>query len=66
MKDDTWDGVVVQKTRGLLDGSNLYRLLKVRRGDGQVVTVRVNTAMWKSVEVGDLVGKDMGQDPVKR
>lgn len=63
---DTWEGTVVKKTRGLLDGSNMYRRLKVRLDDGETVKVRVSRTLWDSVEVGDSVSKSEGQDPVKR
>jgi hypothetical protein len=62
---DSWAGTVVKKSRGLLDGSNMYRRLHVRLGDGQTRKVRVSRALWDSVEVGDSVSKEDGQDPVK-
>jgi hypothetical protein len=62
---DSWDGTVVKKSRGLLDGSNMYRRLKVQLSDGQTRKVRVSRALWDSVEVGDSVSKADGQDPVK-
>jgi hypothetical protein len=62
---ESWDGTVVKKSRGLLDGSNMYRRLEVRLSDGQTRKVRVSRALWDSVEVGDSVSKADGQDPVK-
>lgn len=32
--NDSWRGTVVSKRRGLMDGSNMYRRLKIRRTDG--------------------------------
>jgi hypothetical protein len=62
---DSWSGTVVKKSRGLLDGSNMYRRLKVQLGDGQTRKVRVSRTLWDAVEVGDSLSKAAGQDPVK-
>ena len=62
---DSWDGTVVKKSRGLMDGSNMYRRLKVQLSDGQTRKVRVSRALWDSVVVGDALSKADGQDPVK-
>ncbi len=62
---ESWDGTVVKKSRGLLDGSNLYRRLEVRLRDGEVTKVRVGRQLWDSIEVGDRVSKAPGADPVK-
>ncbi|GAB4012065.1 DUF7489 domain-containing protein [Nocardioides ultimimeridianus] len=48
-----WEGTVVRKSRGLLDGSNLYRRLTIRQADGRLVKVRVSRARWDAVRVGD-------------
>ena len=64
--EDTWEGTVVGKSRGLLDGSNLYRRLKVRLGDGTTAKVRVPKVLWDDVAVGDALVKAVGQDPVKK
>jgi hypothetical protein len=42
---DTFEGTVIKKSRGLLDGSNMYRRLKVRLEDGTTITVRVNRGL---------------------
>ncbi|WP_076261855.1 DUF7489 domain-containing protein [Intrasporangium flavum] len=63
---ESWDGTVVKKSRGLLDGSNLYRRLELRLADGGVTKVRVDRELWDSLEVGDRVSKEPGADPVKR
>jgi len=62
---ESWDGTVVRKSRGLLDGSNLYRRLEVRLADGEVTKVRVDRELWDGLEVGDHVSKAPGADPVK-
>ena len=62
---DSWTGTVVKKSRGLLDGSNLYRRLRVRCADGTVRKVRVGRDLWDSVEVGDRLAKAPGRDPVR-
>lgn len=61
-----WEGTVVKKSRGLLDGSNMYRRLTVRLADGTTTKVRVGRALWNSVAEGDLVAKEAGKDAVKR
>lgn len=63
---DTWEGTVVKKSRGLMDGSNLYRRLEVRLADGETTKVRVARDLWDEVEVGDVLVKEAGQDPVKK
>jgi hypothetical protein len=60
---DAWDATVVDKSRKLLDGANLYRQLTVRRADGQEDTIRVGRELWKQLAVGDRVVKEAGQEP---
>ncbi|MEN4448853.1 MULTISPECIES: hypothetical protein [unclassified Mycobacterium] len=55
MSTSEWTGTVVEKRRALLDGANLYRRLRVRLDDGQVITARVDRATWKALQVGDAV-----------
>lgn len=55
MSISEWKGTVVDKRRALLDGANLYRRMRIRLNDGQVITVRVDRATWKALEVGDAV-----------
>ncbi|SFC00292.1 hypothetical protein SAMN04487968_10347 [Nocardioides terrae] len=59
----SWSGVVVKKSRGLLDGSNLYRRLTIRHDDGTESKVRVGRALWNQIDVGDRVLKEAGGDP---
>jgi hypothetical protein len=66
MKSHDWEGTVVKKSRGLLDGSNLYRRLRVRLTDGRIVTVRVGRKLWDEVVVGDTVTNVAGQAAIKR
>jgi hypothetical protein len=66
MTRDAWDGTVVKKSRGLLDGSNLYRRLHVRFPDGRVAKVRVARDLWNEVAIGDTVSKVAGHPAVKR
>jgi hypothetical protein len=60
---DAWSGTVVKKSRALLDGSNLYRRLKLRLDDGRHIDVRVDRDMWKQVELGDRLVKHKGENP---
>ncbi|MEU0781588.1 hypothetical protein ABZ341_08380 [Streptomyces sp. NPDC006173] len=63
--DDAWEGMVEDKSRGMLDGANMYHFVKVRRTDGQVTKVRVDRGLWKSIAVGDRIVKEPGSGPVK-
>ena len=64
-KDESWDGTVVKKSRAMLDGSNLYRRVKIRTESGETQKVRVDRGLWKELEVGDRVVKEAGQDAHK-
>ena len=61
--DDAWRGTVVKKSRGLLDGSNLYRRLKVHLDDGTKLTVKVDRDTWRQIRVGDRLVKQQGENP---
>jgi hypothetical protein len=61
---DAWTGTVVRKSRGLLDGSNLYRRLRVRLEDGTKLNVKVDRDVWKGVAIGDRLVKQPGQPPL--
>jgi hypothetical protein len=62
---DAWEGTVIKKSRGRLDGSSLYRRLHVRLTDGNLTKVRVSRDRWNAVAEGDTVTKAVGPDPVK-
>ena len=59
---DAWTGTVVKKPRVLLDGSNLYRRVEVRLDDGSTTRVRVKRALWKDLQIGDRLVKDVDAD----
>ncbi|MFI6078465.1 hypothetical protein ACIA5C_43785 [Actinoplanes sp. NPDC051343] len=61
--EDAWSGTIVKKSRALLDGSNLYRRLKIRLDDGTQRDVKVGRDMWRQLEVGDRLVKRQGEDP---
>lgn len=63
MDTSAWSGTVTKKSRGLFDGSNLYRRLEVRLDDGTHVDVKVDRALWKRLQVGDRVVKAAGGQP---
>ncbi|WP_280444923.1 DUF7489 domain-containing protein [Nocardia brasiliensis] len=65
MTQQEWHGTVVEKSRGLLDGANLYRRVVVRLDDGSTIKVRVNRSLWNSLEPGDAISKQDGADPTK-
>ncbi|WP_433383469.1 DUF7489 domain-containing protein [Actinoplanes sp. CA-142083] len=60
---EAWSGTVVKKSRALLDGSNLYRRLKVKLDDGTQRDVKVERDLWKELEVGDRLVKPAGENP---
>ena len=64
--DEAWDGVVVDKSRGLTDGSNLYRYLKVRLSTGETRKIRVERGLWDAVAEGDGIVKAAGSEPTKK
>jgi hypothetical protein len=66
MTKNAWDGIVARKSRGLLDGSSMYRRLDIRLADGTITKVRVGRDLWHAVAEGDRVTKIAGRDPVKR
>ncbi|GAA5023414.1 DUF7489 domain-containing protein [Streptomyces siamensis] len=63
--DDAWEGIVEDKSRGMLDGANMYHFIKVRRSDAQLIKVRIDRGLWKSLAVGDRIVKRAGSGPVK-
>ncbi|MFG3350310.1 hypothetical protein ACGF1Z_35340 [Streptomyces sp. NPDC048018] len=63
--DDAWEGVVTGRSRGMLDGSNMYHFLEIRLSDGAFVKIRVGRRLWKSIDIDDRVVKEPGSDPVK-
>ncbi|PBC80894.1 hypothetical protein SAMN05428945_4596 [Streptomyces sp. 2224.1] len=64
-RDDHWEGVVTHKSRGMLDGSNMYHSVEVRLADGESVKVRISRRLWKSIEVNDRIVKRPGADPAR-
>jgi hypothetical protein len=64
--DEAWEGVVLDKSRGLTDGSNLYRYLTVRLSTGETRKIRADRGLWDSVAEGDGIVKQAGSDPVRR
>lgn len=60
---DAWSGTVVDKSRELLDGSNLYRRVTVRTDDDRTEKIRVGRALWKVLAIGDRLVKEAGGEP---
>lgn len=60
---DRWSGTVVKKSRGLLDGSNLYRRVTIAIDGGGTEKVRIDRALWSALEVGDRLIKEEGAKP---
>ncbi|MFC9588692.1 hypothetical protein [Streptomyces sp. NPDC056944] len=63
--DDAWEGFVMGKSRGMLDGSNMYHFVEVRFADGTLTKFRIDRRLWKSIDVNDRIIKEPGSDPVK-
>jgi hypothetical protein len=59
---EAWQGKVVDKTKGMTDGSYLYHYLKVQLDNGQTKKVRVPSSVWQAIAVGDRVTKKAGSD----
>ncbi|MFI1170258.1 DUF7489 domain-containing protein [Streptomyces melanogenes] len=57
---DAWDGVVIDKTRGMTDGSNLYHYVEVRLQDGTTKKARIEKALWETLTTGDRLVKEPG------
>ncbi|WP_329192298.1 MULTISPECIES: DUF7489 domain-containing protein [unclassified Streptomyces] len=64
-RDDSYEGVVTDKSRGMLDGSNMYHFVEIRLTDGESVKVRIGRRLWKSIAVGDRIVKRPDADPAK-
>ncbi|WP_328443465.1 hypothetical protein OG780_44035 [Streptomyces sp. NBC_00386] len=56
------EGIVEDKSRGMLDGANMYHFIEVRRTDGQSMKVRIDRRLWKSIEVGDRIVKESSDE----
>ncbi|MBS2534824.1 hypothetical protein KGQ20_18805 [Catenulispora sp. NF23] len=64
-RNEAWQGVVIGKKRGMVDGSSMVFFLKVQLSDGTAKRVRVRRKLWKSLQEGDGVVKRAGEEPVK-
>ncbi|WP_327706327.1 hypothetical protein [Streptomyces decoyicus] len=64
-RDDSWQGIVIKKSRGMLDGSNMYHFVEVRLDDGESVKVRISRRLWKTIEIDDRIVKRPGVDPAR-
>lgn len=58
--DETWDGVVLTRSRGMPDGSFLYHYIKIELTDGSTRQIRVDRALYDAVNVGDSIIKRAG------
>lgn len=64
-RDESWDAVVVDKSRGMSDGANLYCYITVRFANDTSRKIRIGRGLWKSLDPGDRVSKRAGDNPVK-
>ncbi|GAA1366804.1 DUF7489 domain-containing protein [Streptomyces beijiangensis] len=58
--EDSWRGAIVDKSRNIPDGSNMYHYIKVELTEGQTKKFRVDKALWETLEVGDRLIKQPG------
>lgn len=65
-RNEAWEGVVLDKSRGMTDGSNMYHHLRIKLPDGTSKRVRVGRDLWNSVQAGDSVIKTSGGEPAKK
>ncbi len=63
--DEAWEGIVVEKSRNMPDGSNMYHYLQVKTSDGETRKVRVKGNLWDSVAEGDALTKKAGEEPTR-
>jgi len=63
--EDAWSGTVVKKSRGLLDGSNLYRRVVIRTDQNQTEKLKVARDLWDELQPGDRLVKQTGEPPRK-
>jgi hypothetical protein len=61
--DDAWEGTVIEKSRGMLDGSNMYHFLTVEKIGADVDRIRVSRRLWKAASEGDAMVKRPGAHP---
>jgi hypothetical protein len=63
--DESWDARVLAKSRGMPDGSFLYRYLEIELSDGATRKIRVDKGLYESVNIGDRIRKRVGTAPTK-
>lgn len=61
--DDAWEGTVIEKSRGMLDGSNMYHFVTVEKFGVGVDRIRVKRRLWKAASKGDAIVKRPGDYP---
>ncbi len=64
--DEAWEAIVVDKSRGNPDGSNLYHYLDVQFAGGDTRKIRVDRKLWNLLSAGDEIVKPPGQDPIRK
>jgi hypothetical protein len=64
-KNDSWTGTVVDKSRNMPDGSNMYHYIKVSLANGETRKFRIDRTLWNGLSVGDTVVKKSGADLAK-
>ena len=63
--DETWDGIVLAKSRGMPDGSFLYRYIEIELAEGTTRKIRVDRALYDALNIGDSITKRAGTGPAK-
>jgi hypothetical protein len=63
--DESWEAKVLAKSRGMPDGSFLYRYIDIELTDGASKRIRVDKDLYDSVNIGDRISKQAGAGPTK-
>ena len=64
--DEVWEGVVVNKSRNMPDGSSMYYYVTVQFTDGDTKKIRIDRDLWESLSEDEGIVKVAGQDPARR
>lgn len=64
--DEVWEGVVVNKSRNMPDGSSMYYYVTVQFTDGHTKKIRIDRDLWESLSEDEGIVKVAGQDPARR
>ncbi|WP_329119774.1 DUF7489 domain-containing protein [Streptomyces sp. NBC_01465] len=64
--EDSWQGSIVDKSRNMPDGSNMYHYIHVELSDGHTKKFRIDKELWAALEIGDALVKHPGDPNPKK